>query len=202
MGENVLGSALTSIMNERGWTQVRLAAELGLDQPRISRMINGKLDLKINEAVDLFARVGWEVHITPKSESYEPVKRREFNAKIAAAAAITLLPSTKVGPYENADYVMALGARIGRLRYEQGGTPLLAEVARHLKAIKGVTSSRDQRLQSAASFLADKLSLALFDAGKVIPAENVGLLALSLGRKSGDPYRIGAAMNRDRKSVV
>jgi len=122
------------------------------------------------------------------------VERREFNSRaIAAAASITLLPSTKVSPYKDAEYLTTLGTRVVDLRDKQGSLPLLPEVHRHLKGIENTVSSSDRRLQAAASALADKLAVVLYDAEKAELAERVGLFALILGHASHDPYHIGAA---------
>lgn len=187
MEANNIGDALTLIMNERGWTQVRLAAELDISQPRVSRLISGERDLKINDAADLLSRVGWQVRMTPLGEDSDPVKRRDFNAKfVAAVAGVTFVPFAKHGPYEDAGYVQTLANRIDAAYETQGGNSVVPIALRHVSKVYPAVNGRSVELKSASSDLARKASQILYDADQLQRAEHVGRIALDLARQAGD----------------
>ncbi|MEV7969162.1 helix-turn-helix transcriptional regulator [Sphaerisporangium sp. NPDC088356] len=175
--------ALKAIMEQQGWTQVELARELGVSQAWVSEVSRGQKDTGMARAIGLLARVGWEVRISPKME--ESVERREF---LAAAASVVFVPSTRANPYQDADYVHTLAASLARNRYELGGIPLVSSALGHARRIEQVLHDtvRDKALQTAASQLADQVTLVLYDAGSLVQADRVGGLALELARRAGD----------------
>lgn len=185
METRTLGAALQTIMKRHGWTQGDLAERLGVTRGWVSHNILGRRDPGIMSVAKLLSRVGWEVVLRPKREESKDVKRREFNATfIGAAASITILPQTKVGPYENPDYLKALAGRLGSLREEQGGVPLISEASRHLRQISPLLKSGDRALQTAASRLAHEASIVFFDAEKSDAAERASWLSLAFARSA------------------
>jgi transcriptional regulator with XRE-family HTH domain len=129
MDADVLPKALKAIMTRKGWSQVDLAAELGVSQSWVSQTSRGVKDSGIAKVQRLLDRIGWEVRITPKTEE-DPVKRRDF---VTAVGSIAFVSSPKVGPYQDPEYVRALADRLARDRYEQGGIPVASTAIRHMK---------------------------------------------------------------------
>jgi transcriptional regulator with XRE-family HTH domain len=118
-----LPDALRLIMEQRGWTQLDLARELGISQPFVSNLLSGKRETGFTKAIQFFDRVDWQVRISPKSEDDDPVKRREF---VTAAASVAFVPSSTVGPYQDPSYLRVLARRTARDRYERGAGARLA----------------------------------------------------------------------------
>src|SRR4051794_31471038 len=107
MDADVLPKALKAIMDRHGWSQMDLAAELGVSQSWVSQTSRGVKDSGIAKVQRLLDRIGWDIHITPKTED-DPVKRRNL---VAAVGSIALAPSPKVVPYQDPQYVRALAER-------------------------------------------------------------------------------------------
>jgi transcriptional regulator with XRE-family HTH domain len=182
MDADVLPHALKAIMARHGWSQMDLAAHLGVSQSWVSQTSRGVKDSGIAKVQRLLDRVGWEVRITPKTED-DPVKRRNF---VAAVGSIAFVPSPKVVPYQDAEYVRALAVRLARDRYEGGGIPVASTALRHLKKVGPVISGKDRKLQSAASDLACEAARILYDARRYDLAQRAGSFAFDLARRAGD----------------
>ncbi|MEV5754902.1 helix-turn-helix transcriptional regulator [Actinoallomurus sp. NPDC052308] len=176
-----LAEALKLIMKGRGWSQLRLARELGVSQVWVSQVSREQRDTGIMKASRLLARVGWELRITPIGEEEDPVKRRSF---IAAAASVTFLPSTKIGPYQDPQYLRALATQLRTTRYEIGGVPLVATALRHLGKIGQSINAADPDLQVASAGLARAASVILYDARMFDKSESAGNLALVLAKRA------------------
>src|SRR5262249_53098267 len=116
-------------MAQRGWSQARLAHELGISQPHVSDLKRDQKDTGFTNAVQLLARVDWEVLIVAKDGREDAsVKRREFNAMIARVAAsglasgvsgVALVPSDPVRPSKDPGYIHLLAIHIHELFLEQ-----------------------------------------------------------------------------------
>jgi predicted XRE-type DNA-binding protein len=182
MDADVLPNALKAIMSRHGWSQMDLAAELGVSQSWVSQTSRGVKDSGIAKVQRLLNRIGWEVHITPKPED-DPVKRRNF---VAAVGSIAFIPSPKVGPYQDAEYVRAIADRLAVARYEQGGIPVASTAMRHLKKVGTAISGKDHKLQSAASDLACETARIFYDSRRYDLAQRAGSFALDLARRAGD----------------
>ncbi|MEV6154832.1 helix-turn-helix domain-containing protein [Nonomuraea sp. NPDC052129] len=177
MDVRTLPEALKAIMEERNWTQIQLAQELGVSQAWISRVCRGVADTSLTRAKQLLARVGWEMRFSPSVE--EPVERREF---LAAAASVMFVPSAvSSNPYLDPDYVRALADSLARGRYELGGVPIAARALGHVKQITHIPMKTvGIELQGAASDLMYQAGIALYDAGRLAQAEHAGMTALDL----------------------
>src|SRR5262245_8119308 len=182
MNADVLPEALKAIMARHGWSQMDLAVELGVSQSWVSQTSRGVKDSGIAKVQRLLDRIGWEVRITPKSED-DPVKRRDF---VAAVGSIAFVPSPKVGPYQDPEYVRTLAERLARDRYEQGGIPVTSIAVRHLKKVGQVISGKDRNLHSAASDLACETARVLYDSRRYDAAQRAGVFAVQLARRCGD----------------
>ncbi len=182
MDADVLPKALKTIMDRHGWSQTDLAAELGVSQSWVSQTSRGVKDSGIAKVQRLLVRIGWEVRITPKSED-DPVKRRDF---VTAVGAIAFVPSPKVGPYQDPEYVRTLADRLARNRYEQGGIPVSSIALRHMKKVGFTISGKDRKLQAAASELACETARIFYDARRYDVALRAGSFALHLARRSED----------------
>ncbi|GLY88672.1 helix-turn-helix domain-containing protein [Actinoallomurus iriomotensis] len=182
MDADVLPEALKAIMSRHGWSQVELAAELGVSQSWVSQTSRGVKDSGIAKVQRLLDRVGWEVRITPKTEN-DAVKRRQF---VSAVGSIAFVPSPKIAPYQDPEYVRTLAGRLAQDRYEQGGIPVASTALRHLKKVGFVISGKDRKLQSAASDLACEAARIFYDARRYEVAERAGSFAFELARRSGD----------------
>ena len=175
-----LPEAIKSIMQTRGWSQARLARELGMSEDWVSKVKRGERDPSIGKMARLLTGIGWEVVIRPKRET-SPVKRRDF---VAAAASVMFVPSPKVGPYEDPANVRELARRVSSARQEHGGTTIAASAMRHVRRIESAVAGRDGQLQEAASELAVEAVWTLTDAHYFDAGENVGRLALELAKLS------------------
>ncbi|MFI6451346.1 helix-turn-helix domain-containing protein [Streptosporangium amethystogenes] len=174
--------ALKAIMEQRGWTQTDLARELGVSQAWVSEVSRGQKDTGMAKAVNLLARVGWEIRISPKVE--ESVERREF---LAAAASVIFVPSTSANPYQDANYVNTLATSLARSRYELGGIPLMSRASSHMQHVDRVLKNVSERsLQKAVSELMYQVTLVLYDAGKLSQADRTGGIALDLALRAQD----------------
>ncbi|MFB9838656.1 hypothetical protein [Actinoallomurus acaciae] len=182
MDADVLPKALKAIMSRHGWSQVELAAELGVSQSWVSQTSRGVKDSGIAKVQRLLDRIGWEVRITPKTEN-DAVKRRHF---VSAVGSIAFVPSPKIAPYQDPEYVRALAERLAQDRYEQGGMPVASTALRHLKKVGFVISGKDRKLQSAASDLACEAARIFYDSRRYDVAERAGSFAFELARRSGD----------------
>jgi transcriptional regulator with XRE-family HTH domain len=196
-----LPEALRSIMGLRGWSQLDLARELGVSQSWVSQASRGMRDPGIARTERLLSRVGWEVRISPISED-DPVRRREF---VAAAASITFVPSPKVGPYQDPGYVRQLAERLAHDRYQQGGIPVVSTALRHLRKVGPAINGSDRALQEASSGLACEAARVLYDSRRYAAAEQTGVFALDLARRSGstraqaDAYSALSRINIDQR---
>src|SRR5918992_187858 len=200
MESRTLPEAVKSIMQAHGWSQSQLARELDVSRDWISKIKRGDRDPSIGRLTRLLATIGWEVVIRPTREK-TPVKRREF---ITAAASVTLVPSPKLGPYEDPTKVRELAQRVFRAQHEHGGGAIAGTAMRHIQRIAPALESRDRQLQAAASELAVEAVWALNDARRFDAGENVGRLGLELAKRSKSPdaqsgaYSALTAMNMER----
>ncbi|GLZ14572.1 hypothetical protein Acsp04_48070 [Actinomadura sp. NBRC 104425] len=197
-----LPEALERIMKERGWTQCDLAQEIGKGQPWLSRVINGSRGTSLNTAMTVLQRVGWELAIRPKRDGKGEgsVKRREFHEKVTKVAGaaiagkvsgVVLIPSEKVSPYQDLEYLRGLVEHLGTMYDQIGGNALVSTARRHAARIKAAMNSRDRQLQMAASDLARKASIILNNARHIKEANDVGIFSLALARRAG--YSDGVA---------
>ncbi|HEU5157762.1 MAG TPA: hypothetical protein VFU43_12275 [Streptosporangiaceae bacterium] len=199
-----LPEAFRLIMKQRGCSQNKLARDLRRSQGWISDVVNGKAGLEFAKVINILSRVGWEVVIRSKSEELDPVRRREF---VTAAASVMFVPSPKAGPYEDPLNVRDLAQRTARARYEHGGGAIAPTAMRHIRRIESIVTSRDRKLQEAASDLAVQTVWTLNDACRVGVGENVGRLALKLAEASGNPraqsraYEALISLNLDHGAV-
>ncbi|MFF3444593.1 helix-turn-helix domain-containing protein [Streptosporangium sp. NPDC002721] len=174
--------ALKAIMEQQGWTQTDLARELGVSQAWVSEVSRGQKDTGMAKAINLLARVGWEIRISPKVE--ESVERREF---LAAAASVIFVPSTSANPYQDANYVNTLATSLARSRYELGGIPLMSRASSHMQHIDRILKDVSGRpLQKAVSELMYQVTLVLYDAGRLAQADRTGGIALDLALRAQD----------------
>ena len=61
-----LMSAIAHHIVERGWTQTEAAEVLGVSQPRVSDLMNGKLDLfSIDALANMLPLVGLKIEVGP-----------------------------------------------------------------------------------------------------------------------------------------
>jgi hypothetical protein len=181
MDARSLPDALIAIMEQRGWTQSDLARELGVSQTWVSQASRGDRDPGIARTADYLGRIGWEVHITPKTES-GPVNRRSF---MTAAASVVIIPSVKGNPFQDPTYVHALADRSVRIRDELGGIPVVSIGLHYVRRVEPAVNSRDRELQRASSELAGQTALNLYDAQHLDAAEKTAGLALALAGRSG-----------------
>ncbi|MCO5974975.1 hypothetical protein, partial [Actinoallomurus soli] len=130
------------------------------------------------------------------------MRRREF---VAAAASITFVPSPKVGPYQDPGYVRQLAERLANDRYQQGGTPVVSAALRHLRKVGPAVHGSDRPLQEASSDLACEAARVLYDSRRYTAAEQTGVFALDLARRSGsiraqaDAYSTLSRINIDQR---
>ncbi|MCC5581334.1 hypothetical protein IMZ11_37600 [Microtetraspora sp. AC03309] len=144
-------------------TQTDLAHELGVSQAWVSEVSRGQKETGMAKAVNLLARVGWEIRISPKLG--ESVECSEF---LSAAVSVIFVPSNSVNPYQGANYVNTLATSLARSRYELGGIPLMSRASSHMQHVDRVLKNVSERsLQKAGSELMYQVTLVLYDAGKL-----------------------------------
>lgn len=62
---SALMATLRQVIEDRGLTQAKAAALLGVTQPRVSDLVRGKIDLfSIDTLVDMLARAGFQVKLS------------------------------------------------------------------------------------------------------------------------------------------
>ena len=65
---SALMATIRKVMEDRGLTQARAAALLGVSQPRVSDLVRGKIDLfSIDALVEMLARAGVRVELVVQS---------------------------------------------------------------------------------------------------------------------------------------
>jgi predicted XRE-type DNA-binding protein/tetratricopeptide (TPR) repeat protein len=190
-----LPEAFKLIMEQRRCSQNQLARELKKGQGWVSDVINGKAGLEFAKMIKFLSRVGWEVVIRPKREEFDPMKRREFHQRAITVAAVSaveaarsavFIPSPKVGPFGNAEYVRVLAGRLLHDLREIGGVPLASIALGHVQRIEKAGDGKGRTLRAAEAELLANTSLILFDARRVDQAERAAAVALGLARESGD----------------
>jgi transcriptional regulator with XRE-family HTH domain len=185
-----LGEALKLIMKDRGWTQTRLASELGKDQPWVSRVSRGVYDPGTRAASRLLAKVGWELRITPKTEEDDPVKRREF---VTGAASALLIPSSKTTPFHDPNYVDLLTRRMVQIHYDHGGDSQIRALINQARKIRAASVDGGRRLYSSASDFMRYGSYVFRQAGRADIGVRFATDALDLAQRAGDPDKQGSA---------
>jgi hypothetical protein len=204
MESRSLPDAIKTIMQAHGWSQAKLAREMGVSDDWLSKAKRADRDPSIGRVIKLLAGIGWEVVIRPKREEPDPVKRREF---VAAAASVMFVPSPKTGPYEDPAHVRELARRVASAWYEHGGGTIAPTAMRHVRRVEPALAGRDRQLQEAASELAVQTVWTLNDARLFNAGENVGRLALELAKRSENAdaqsraYSALAAINAERGSA-
>lgn len=182
-----LGEAFGLIMKSRGWSQGDLARELGISQPWVSQIVRGRRDCRLNKAVQLLARVGWELHITPKSgkgnAEDDPVRRREF---VAGAASVFFVPSPKTTPFHNSEYINMLTERTTRINLEIGGDSVVASVLSNARKVGSASLSGGRDLQSAAARFMCRASYVVRQAGRADDAVKLANQALTRAQRAND----------------
>jgi predicted XRE-type DNA-binding protein len=77
-----LGAAICRIVTRRGWTQIEVAEMLGVNQPKVSALLNYKLEgFSVERLMNFLVRLGHDVEIVVKS------RPRSRGARIAVKAA-------------------------------------------------------------------------------------------------------------------
>jgi tetratricopeptide (TPR) repeat protein len=183
-----LGEAFKMIMVDRGWSQTRLGRELDKDQTWVSRVIGGHRDLRTRDASKLLAKVGWELHITPKSDvgvaEDDPVKRREF---LAAATSATFIRSPRTTPFHDPAFVSELTQRTVQAKYQIGGNSLAANFTRYARKISSVSDSGGPTFHSAASDFMRQGAYLLRQAGRPDIATRFANSAIRYARQARNP---------------
>ena len=70
-----LARRIATVIEQRGWTQTQAAAVLGIDQPRVSALIRGRLrEFSIERLMRLLTRLDYdiEISVTPRSSPTRP----------------------------------------------------------------------------------------------------------------------------------
>jgi len=84
-----LAQQVTAVLRERELTQTQLAAQMGIDQPQVSRITRGQLrDFSLEKLMELVRRldVDIEISLTPNREPARPARLtvRASEAPLAA----------------------------------------------------------------------------------------------------------------------
>lgn len=59
--------ALDDLIRKKGWSQIEAAKHLGITQPRVSELVNGKIQLfSLDQLLTLLARAGYRVEMKVK----------------------------------------------------------------------------------------------------------------------------------------
>lgn len=205
MEAHSLPEALDLILEQRACSQNQLARELDKSQSWISNVIKGKAGLDFAKVINTLARVGWEVVIRPKAEkSDDPVKRREFNrgtvalgaaSAVEAARSAVFISSPAADPLHDPANVHGLAARLAVMKDEIGTAPVASVARYYINRIEHVINSRDRQLQMAASELVRQGALILAEERPFERVEQIGGLAYTFARRSGDASAQARALN-------
>jgi len=77
-----LGAAICNVVQRRGWTQIEVAEKLGVNQPKVSALLNYNLEgFSVERLMNFLVRLGHDVEIIVKN------KPRSRSARIAVKAA-------------------------------------------------------------------------------------------------------------------
>ena len=64
---------IQDIIEAKGWTQAETAAVIGLDQPRVSKLLNGRLsDFSVERLLTILNRLGHNVAVLISAEEHAP----------------------------------------------------------------------------------------------------------------------------------
>jgi len=112
---SALMATLRQVIQDRGLTQAKAAALLGVTQPRISDLVRGKIDLfSIDTLVDMLARAGFQVKLRVAHSPSESLHADRF----ASASAFR-----KVGGDRNSKSHRGGSSRTRRRRYRLSERP-------------------------------------------------------------------------------
>ena len=68
-----LAVQIQHLIARKGWTQVRTAEVLGLDQPKVSKLLRGQLaDFSVERLLILLNRLGHDVEVRILAEEHAP----------------------------------------------------------------------------------------------------------------------------------
>jgi predicted XRE-type DNA-binding protein len=85
-----LARRIADVIEERGWTQTQAAAALGLDQPKVSALVRGRLrDFSLERLMRLLTRLDCdvEIRVAPPSSRAGSGRIVVAGAEVADAAA-------------------------------------------------------------------------------------------------------------------
>ncbi len=92
MNRAILGLTLRDLIKQLGWTQTKTAEMLGIDQPKVSRIVRGKLSgFSVERLTLLLDRLDHEVIVTVR-------RKRPVRTQLSAGAASTAGRQSAVRP--------------------------------------------------------------------------------------------------------
>ncbi len=90
-----LARQIAAIIEQRGWTQVHAATVLGIDQPKVSALVRGRLrDFSTDRLLRLLARLDLDVDITvtPKASPGRPARIAVYGSEEPSEEPIAAAP--------------------------------------------------------------------------------------------------------------
>ena len=68
-----LALQIRRFIEEKGWTQVEAAEAVGLDQPKVSHLLRGRLaGFSVDRLLNILNRLGHSVEVRISAEEYDP----------------------------------------------------------------------------------------------------------------------------------
>lgn len=68
-----LAVQIRRFIEEKGWTQVEAAEAVGLDQPKVSHLLRGRLaGFSVDRLLNILNRLGHSVEVRISAEEYDP----------------------------------------------------------------------------------------------------------------------------------
>ena len=89
MAKAKLARQIAAIIDQRGWTQAQAATALGIDQPKVSALVRGRLrDVSTERLMRLLTRLDLDVDITvsPNSSPSRPARIAVYSSEEPMAA--------------------------------------------------------------------------------------------------------------------
>lgn len=173
-------------MEERGWSQRRLGRELGKGQTWVSKVIRKVMDPGVLAARSYLEKVGWELHISPKTEDDDPMNRREFTL----GASALFIASPKMTPFHDPEHVNLLTQRLIHVHYYLGDDSQVRRLIDQAGKVRSAAVSGGRELQSAASDFLRWGAYALRGSGRTDIATRFANDAVHLAGQAEDPDKL------------
>lgn len=78
--------AMRQLFEDRGWNPTQIGKKLGIEQPRVSELLNGKMSISSDKLIGYLAKVGFRIH--PVYNPATPRKAASIKCDIEECATV------------------------------------------------------------------------------------------------------------------